>query len=445
MGKSGDKMNEQHNENNDYTFLREKINERPINKRKVIKQSLLTISLAITFALVACFVFFFFEKGALDGFSKEQEAEKIELTLQETTDEILPEDMIKEEEEPEPVVETQPDNTTIIADAIAAYEPDIDDYQGIYTKMKNLAQEASKSTVNVVCIEDKTNWLNANYETKTRTTGLLLEDNGTDIFILVDADIIKDDNEIVVSFANTQECTATVKSINKYTNLAVLTVPLSELHETTISAIKYASLANSKLSCKPGDVVIAIGDPLGYGSSIGYGIITSTDTEINGTDHNYSLITTDIYGCSDANGILINKNGKIVGIINQDYNRSENKNLISAVGITELTGMIEDLCNDVVRPHMGVSVTNVSTIAKRYYDVPMGAFIVDIAMDSSAMNSGIHKGDVIVAINDAVVSGVLDYELELNDYKPGDNITVTVMRPNGDTYTDMDIKVTLSE
>ena len=107
--------------------------------------------------------------------------------------------------------------------------------------------------------------------------------------------------------------------------------------------------------------------------------------------------------------------------------------------------MIEDLCNDVVRPHMGVSVTNVSTIAKRYYDVPMGAFITDIAMDSPAMNSGIHKGDVIVAINDAIVSGVLDYELELNDYKPGDNITVTVMRPNGDTYTDMDIKVTLSE
>ena len=42
-------------------------------------------------------------------------------------------------------------------------------------------------------------------------------------------------------------------------------------------------------------------------------------------------------------------------------------------------------------------------------------------------------------------TGVLDYELELNDYKPDDTIVVTVLRPNGDTYIDMDIKVTLSE
>ena len=96
-------MSEQHSnhETDDYTFLREKIKERPINKRKVFKQSLLTITLAVTFALVACFIFFFFEKGALDGFKKEQDVQKIHLNLQETTEEILPEDMIIKEEVPE--------------------------------------------------------------------------------------------------------------------------------------------------------------------------------------------------------------------------------------------------------------------------------------------------------------------------------------------------------
>jgi len=440
-------MNEQHNnhENNDYTFLREKIKERPINKRKVFKQSILTIALAVIFALVACFVFFFFEKGTIAGFNKEAEAEKIELTLQETTDEILPEDMIKEDIiEPETIADP-PDNTSMIADAIAAYEPDIDDYQGIYNKMKTLAYEANKSLVSVVSIEDKTNWMNESYESQTHTTGIILEDNGTDLYILTDAGIIKEGNEIMVSFFNSQECSAQLKSIDKYTNLAILTVPLSGLHDTTKNSINYASLANSKLSCKNGDLVIAIGDPLGYGSSIGYGIITSTVTEINGIDQNYSLLTTDIFGSENANGVLINKNGKIIGLINQKYNKDEYKNLISAIGTTEITGLIEDLCNDVKRPHMGVSVTNVSSNAIHYYNVPMGAFITDISLDSPAMNSGIHKGDVITAINDAVVTCVLDYELELSEYAPGDSIVVTVMRPNSDTYIDMDIKVTLSE
>ena len=94
---------------------------------------------------------------------------------------------------------------------------------------------------------------------------------------------------------------------------------------------------------------------------------------------------------------------------------------------------------------MGVSVTNVSQIAMRYYHVPIGAYITDIEMDSPAMKGGIHKGDVITAMNDAVVTSVLDYELEINNCKPNDEIIVTVMRPNGDTYIDMDIKVSLGE
>ena len=441
-------MNEQHNsyENNDYTFLREKITERPINKRKVIKQSLLTITLAVTFALVACFVFFFFEKGTLNGFSKEQESKKVELTLLETTDEILPEDMIKEDVvEPEVVIPEFPDSNEIIEGVIASYEPDVDDYQGIYNKMKKIGAEASKSLVTVTAIQDKTTWLNSAYENKTKTTGLIMEDNETDLFILTDANILSNSNEIVVTFQNSQECTATVKAIDTYTGLAILTIPLTQLNDTTKSALSYAALANSQLSCKPGDIVIALGDPLGYGSSIGYGILTSTTTEINGIDHNYTLLTTDIYGSANANGILINKNGKVVGLINQSFNKPAHKTLISAVGITELTKLIENLCNDVKRPHMGVSVTNVSSLAMRYYNVPMGAYIIDIEMDSAAMKGGIHKGDVITAMNGAVVTSVLDYELDLGECAPGDEITVTIMRPNDDTYIDMDLKVTLSE
>ena len=440
-------MSEQNNshENNDYTFLREKINERPINKRKVFKQSLLTIALAVTFALVACFVFFFFEKGTLYNFNKEPEPEKVELKFLEPTEEILPEDMLIEDVvEPEPVIEI-PDNTEAIADAIAAYEPDIDDYQGIFNKMKAVAAESRKSMVTVTAIQDKTTWLNSSYENKTKTMGLIIEDNGTDLFILADAGILSDSSEIVITFQNTQECLATVKAIDSFTNYAILTIPLSELNDTTKSAMNYASFANSQLSCKPGDVVIAIGDPLGYGSSIGYGMLTSTGNEINGIDHNYSLLTTDIYGSVEGSGILINRSGRVIGIINQSYNRSENKNLVSAVGITELIKLIEDMCNDVSRPHMGVSVTNVSSTAMRFYNVPIGAYITDIQMDSPAMQGGIHKGDVITAMNDAVITSVLDYELEINECKPGDEVVVTVMRLNGETYIDMDIKVTLSE
>lgn len=446
-------MSEQHNqhnnqENDDYTFLREKITERPINRRKVIRQSLLTIALAVTFALLACFVFFFLEKGAIRGYSNEQEAaKKISLTLQETTEEIMPEDMIKDEnEENKDVPSTNAeDGATAIADAIAAYDPDIDDYQGIYNKMKVLSSDTSKSLVTVTAIQDKTSWLNSSIENRTKTTGVILEDNETDLLILCDAKVIHNASDIIVTFCNSKECSATVLANDSYTNFAILSVPLSDLNEATVEAIAYASFGNSATSCKPGDVVIAVGDPLGYGTSVGYGIISATDIEINETDRNFSLITTDIYGSQSGNGVLINKSGKIIGIISQKYNRKESENLISAIGITELNSLIEDLCNGVVNPHMGVCVTNVTSIAKQHYNIPAGAYITEIKLDSPAMTSGIHKGDVITAINDAVVTSVSDYQNELQSFKPGDVIVVTVMRPNGDAYMDINIKVTLSE
>ena len=94
---------------------------------------------------------------------------------------------------------------------------------------------------------------------------------------------------------------------------------------------------------------------------------------------------------------------------------------------------------------MGVCVTDVTSIAKQHYNIPEGAFITEIKFDSPAMTSGIHKGDVITAINDAVVTSVSDYQRELQSFKPGDAIVVTVMRPNGDAYMDINIKVTLTE
>ena len=444
-------MSEQHNqhnnqENDDYTFLREKITERPINRRKVIKQSLLTIALAVTFALLACFVFFFLEKGALHGYSTEQEAKKISLTLQETTEEIMPEDMIKDEEEnKETSNQNAEDGATAIADAIAAYDPDIDDYQGIYNKMKVLSRDTSKSLVTVTAISDKTSWLNSSIENRTKTTGVILEDNDTNLLILCDAKVIHNASDILVTFCDSKECSATVLASDAYTNFAILSIPLSDISESTVEAITYASFGNSATSCKPGDVVIAVGDPLGYGSSVGYGIISATGIEINETDRNFSLITTDIYGSQSGNGVLINKSGKIIGIISQKYNRKESANLISAIGITELNSLIEDLCNGVVNPHMGVCVTDVTSIAKQHYNIPAGAFITEIKLDSAAMTSGIHKGDVITAINDAVVRSVSDYQSELQSFKPGDTIVVTVMRPNGDAYMDINIKVTLTE
>ncbi len=436
-------MADQHlkNENDDYTFLQEKIKERPINKKKVFKQSLLTISLAISFALVACVIFFFFQDSIVKMFSTPEEPMDISIDLYDPSDEILPEDMLHDEDkQPEP-----PAFTSTIDEAFVAYEPAVSDLQTIYYKMRNIAQETNRSLVTVTGVQDGTDWLLNSYENHTQTTGIIINDNGSDLLILINSENIVNSKEIIVTFFNTQEAKATLKSNDEYNHLAIVTVPLDDLHDTTKSAISYAELGNSAVSTKSGDLIIATGDPYNYGSSIAYGMVTSTANEINSIDKNFSLITTDIYGSPNSNGVLVSQKGKIIGIIDQSYNSKEYPNQVSAIGITEIKGIIENLCNEKKPAHIGVYVTNVTTFAKQYYNIPTGAYVTNLYMDSPAMKSGIRKGDVIVAINDAVITNVLEYENELANYNPNDDVVITIMRPSGSEYSEMDVKLTLSE
>ena len=103
----------------------------------------------------------------------------------------------------------------------------------------------------------------------------------------------------------------------------------------TQEVISCVNLGSSNLSTLLASPVIAMGNPLGN-QSVVYGMITSIDTTIYMPDVNYKLMTTDIYGSTDAWGILVDFNGKVIGIIHQDYKKEDAPNLISALGILAL-------------------------------------------------------------------------------------------------------------
>ena len=64
-------------------------------------------------------------------------------------------------------------------------------------------------------------------------------------------------------------------------------------------------------------------------------------------------------------------------------------------------------------------------------------------MNSPAMLVGVQKGDVVTAVEDAVVTNVSEYVTELQAHEPGDEITITIQRVSVDGYREIDIKVTL--
>lgn len=422
-------------QDSDYSFLQEQIKERPINRKKLIRTSINTATFAVVFGLVACVTFILLEPVIGGWISPGKEEGKEIVTLPAEEQEMLPEDMVQDEDDL-----NQDEN---ISNAVSTVELQLKDYEAMYSKLYDVAKEAERGMVTVTAMSSNVDWYNNTLQSENQTTGFILADNGKEILILADYRFVSKATEIRITFVDDTQATATVKKYDRNTGLAVLAVDMSLLSLDTKDKIKYMNLGSSNSGNKVGDLVIAVGSPLGYVDSLCYGNITSMGNEINTIDMNYKLITTDIYGSSNASGAILNTRGQIIGIINQNYNSPDLENQISAIGISELRKVMETMSNDKDIVHLGLYVTNVTEMAQTQLSVPEGAYVTDIRLSSPAMLVGMQKGDVVTAIDDAVITNVTEYMNELRNHEPGDEVTITLQRMSVDGYREIDVKVTL--
>ena len=435
---------EKKQENDDYSFMQEQIKKRPINKKKLLKKTFTTGAMAIMFGIVASLAFILLEPVFTKLVSPKEEKPAIslqEINLPEEQNEVLPENMIQDEHELEEKDKPQADPEPMIS-SVQKAELEIEDYQKMYGKLAGLAEEVGQSMVVVNGFSSDVDWFSNVYEKKSSVSGLLIADNGTDVYIISNYSYLSSATDIDVEFATGECLSGSIVSYDKATNIAVIAVPMGTISYPTRQSLTYANLGNSNSGNKAGDVVVALGDPMGYSSSVGYGIITSVGTPVNAVDRNYKLITTDIYGSRNAEGYLINTKGQIIGIINQKYNNSDLGNQISAIGISECKGLIEDLSNQTPRPYLGVTMAEITDQAKEN-GIPQGVFVRKVEMNSPAMEVGIAPGDIITQIGDTPVFSLDEAQMALKILEPEKEADIVVMRATKDAYKAVPVTVTL--
>ena len=161
-------------------------------------------------------------------------------------------------------------------------------------------------------------------------------------------------------------------------------------------------------------------------------------------DSRYKWMTTDIYGSADATGVLTDLKGQVIGIIDMSYSDSDTRNLIGALGITDLKKVIQRLSNDENIPYMGVHGADVTLEANEELGVPFGAYIMEIDMDSPAMDAGIQSGDVIVSMGEDPIGTYQELVSYLMSSEPEQSVSVGLLRQGPEGYADMNLNVVLS-
>ena len=265
---------------------------------------------------------------------------------------------------------------------------------------------------------------------------IIIADSGQELLILTERKVISDAQEVYVTFINDVTVEASMKHYDGNTGIAVLSVPRSEVDEDTMNAISVAKLGNS-LTTMQGTMVIAVGSPLGTNYSILTGNITSTNNVISTIDNNYTVFTTDIVGSSSGSGVIINVNGEVIGLVMQDYGNEEDQTTLTALSISELKQLIEKLSNNQDIPYIGLGLTTVSAATAKEYDIPKGAYIKEVKMDSPALAAGLQSGDVITEMDGEAVYTVDSYESKLLALKPGDEVEIVVQRQGAEKYEEI--------
>lgn len=469
------------------TFLQEKIKERPVNRRKLVRRTVITVVMAMVFGVVACVTFLLLEPVINRMIYPEKETEIVRFPEEEQ--EVSPEDMAADEEELQIIQEgeaagdreesskapaqqemTEPEGETTeempgaegneadeaagsgenaeegISPEEAAKITTLEEYQSLYGVLGELRTEVEKSIVSVTAVTSDVNWINDTLENTGVASGLVVADNGKELLILADYQELKDADSITVAFGGEQK-EASVKETDQTTGLAVIAVPLQELSEEQREEISYAVLGSSAGRILVGQPIMAVGSPVGISGSVCYGMVTSQGAALGLLDSNYKLLTTDIYGSRAASGVLANMRGEVVGILYSAQESEDMQNGLCAIGISELKRTIEKLSNGEKMVYMGIHGAEINSAIYQEYQLPKGAYVTGIDMDSPAMQAGLQNGDIITKVGEEDIVSYAEFVNILMKAQVGQNLRLTVARQNQGKgeYQEMAVTVTLKE
>lgn len=426
-------------------FMREKIKQKPVNKKKLLRRTVITAVMAVVFGLVACVTFLILEPVISNRLYPEEGPKEIEFPEETVTEEMKPEDMLVNEEDMEDAieaVETELVDEQIeeqLEEILSQVEFHLEDYQALYDEMRTLTADKGRAIVTVAGVTSDVDWFNNIYENVASASGVIVANNDKSMLILVSAGNLNGADSIEVTFCDQTQAEAELVQKDANTGLAILSVPLSSIGEKTMKEIAIAELGSSNSSNLLGTPVIALGSPLGTSGSVSYGMVTSTGTIIDLPDAAYKRITTDIYGSRNATGVLINLKGMVIGIIDNVNTGNDMSNLLTAYGVTELKRTIEQMSNDKERAYLGVHGADVpkEAIEDTQIDTPAGTYIREIEIDSPAMEAGIQSGDVVTKVGNAEITTYNELLGILQSAQPGDVLTVTLTRQGHEMSVDV--------
>lgn len=253
-------------------------------------------------------------------------------------------------------------------------------------------------------------------------SGVIVSKDG---YIITNNHVVEDADEIRVTIPETRaEYEAKLIGRDPKTDVAVLKIEGKDLPAIT--------LADSD-QVRVGDVVLAIGNPLGVGQTVTQGIVSAKGRGFNMLDYEDFIQTDAAINMGNSGGALVDAKGRLLGINTFIISRSGgNQGLGFAVPINLARSIMQQLTNggEVVRGYLGIFIQDVTPELAEMFKLPAasGALVAGVGEDTPAAKSGFKEGDVVVSYEGKDVLDNRALRVMTSQTAPGTDVTVTVFR-----------------
>lgn len=416
-------MEEDKEKNSGFSFMQEKIKEKPVYANPLVKKALRCILGGALFGGTALLIWAL----ALPRINNRMEKNEIQ-EIQ------IPEEMVDSETDDK----DEDESPVYITETVSM---ELKDYEKMYQQLMQIGNQVSKSLVDISAVKTDTDWFDEALTSHKSVAGLIIGDNGMELLILTEHEKVKD-GDLKVRFYDYTEAAGTLKKYDSNTGLAVISVNLSDVDSSTREVISYAELGSSK-SLRSGQPVIVVGNPTGSNGSLLFGNLTSVTQTAELYDSSYNILTTDILKSSNGSGVVADWSGKIIGLLQEKTEVEGQDNTIQAYGISDVKDLIEHLSNNQDIVYMGIVGADVTTSISEQENIPIGVYVSEVSLDSPAITAGIQPGDIITEINGQAIVNLKDIVATLLKCSSGQTVDVRYKRADASGYQDLQAFVTL--